>query len=80
MIKLAMITECWTPQSSHRDTFFSIYLVSVIIIHDMLSQHNQESHQMLLRVVGVAGDETSDFLAISCCALSVLCDYLVQNT
>ena len=21
------ITECWTPQSSHRDTFFSIYLV-----------------------------------------------------
>ena len=23
-----MITECWTPQSSHRDTFFSIYLVS----------------------------------------------------
>ena len=27
MIKLAMITECWTPQSSHRDTFFSIYLV-----------------------------------------------------
>ena len=22
-----MITECWTPQSSHRDTFFSIYLV-----------------------------------------------------
>ena len=24
-----MITECWTPQSSHRDTFFSIYLVHV---------------------------------------------------
>ena len=22
-----MITEYWTPQSSHRDTFFSIYLV-----------------------------------------------------
>ena len=22
-----MISECWTPQSSHRDTFFSIYLV-----------------------------------------------------
>ena len=27
MIKSAMITECWTPQSSHRDSFFSIYLV-----------------------------------------------------
>ena len=27
MIKSAMITEYWTPQSSHRDTFFSIYLV-----------------------------------------------------
>ena len=26
-IKLAMITECSTRQSSHRDTFFSIYLV-----------------------------------------------------
>ena len=26
MIKSAMITECWTPQSSHRDAFFSIYL------------------------------------------------------
>ena len=24
----AMITECWTPQSNHRDTFFSIYLVT----------------------------------------------------
>ena len=24
-----MITECWTPQSSHRDTFFSIYRVCV---------------------------------------------------
>ena len=30
IIKLAMITECWTPQSSHRDTFFSIYLVLLI--------------------------------------------------
>ena len=26
MIKLAMITECWTPQSSHRDTF-SLYIL-----------------------------------------------------
>ena len=24
-----MSTECWTPQSSHRDTFFSIYLVVI---------------------------------------------------
>ena len=24
-----MITECWTPQSSHKDTFFSINLVLV---------------------------------------------------
>ena len=32
MIKSAMITECWTPQSSHRDTFFSIYLVTIIMI------------------------------------------------
>ena len=31
MIKSAMITECWTPQSSHRDTFFSIYLVLYLI-------------------------------------------------
>ena len=23
-----MITECWIQQSSHRDTFFSIYLVT----------------------------------------------------
>ena len=30
IIKSAMITECWTLQSSHRDTFFSIYLVNVI--------------------------------------------------
>ena len=31
MIKLAMITECWTPQS---DTFFSVhvYLVSIELI------------------------------------------------
>ena len=28
-----MITECWTPQSSHRDTFFSIYLVIYIYIY-----------------------------------------------
>ena len=25
-----MIIECWTPQSSHRDTFFSIYLATCI--------------------------------------------------
>ena len=31
MINSAMITECWTPQSSHRDTFFSIYLVKSIL-------------------------------------------------
>ena len=24
---LELSDECWTPQSSHRDTFFSIYLV-----------------------------------------------------
>ena len=29
MTKSAVITKCWTPQSSHRDTFFSIYLVSL---------------------------------------------------
>ena len=27
-----MLTECWTPQSSHRDMFFSIYLVIKAII------------------------------------------------
>ena len=31
--QLAMITECWTPQSNHRDTFFSIYLVCECIIY-----------------------------------------------
>ena len=25
-----MITECWKPQSNHRDTFFSIYLVILV--------------------------------------------------
>ena len=25
-----MITECWTPQSNHRDTFFSIYTCLLI--------------------------------------------------
>ena len=27
MRKSAMINECWIPQSNHRDTLFSIYLV-----------------------------------------------------
>ena len=27
MMKSAMITECWTPQSNHRDTVFPIYIV-----------------------------------------------------
>ena len=27
-----MITECWSPQSNHRDTFFSIYLVKQVLI------------------------------------------------
>ena len=31
-----MITECWTPQSSHRDTFFSIYLVCLKIIYHLI--------------------------------------------
>ena len=30
MIKLAMITECWTPQSSHRDTF-SLYNLFIVL-------------------------------------------------
>ena len=30
--KSAMITECWTPQSNHRDTFFSIYRVIYCIL------------------------------------------------
>ena len=29
-----MIIKCWTPQSNHRDTFFSIYLVIIIIDHN----------------------------------------------
>ena len=46
MINSAMITECWTPQSSHRDTFFSIYLVINMylltnIINMLMIQHNQ---------------------------------------
>ena len=31
MIKSAMIIECWKPQSNHRDTFFSIYLVNLSV-------------------------------------------------
>ena len=27
----AMITECWTPQSNHRDTFFFIHVYHVIL-------------------------------------------------
>ena len=30
MINSAMITEYWTPQSSHRNTFFPMYLVKGI--------------------------------------------------
>ena len=30
MIKPAIITECWTPQSNHRDVFFSQY---TLVIH-----------------------------------------------
>ena len=41
MIKLAMITECWTPQSSHRDTFFSTYLVSVELITVIFLQYKE---------------------------------------
>ena len=37
MIKSAMITECWTPQSNHRDTFFSIYHVAFVFSHLCLS-------------------------------------------
>ena len=37
-----MITECWTPQSSHRDTFFSIYLV--IIIHTDHDESENNTH------------------------------------
>ena len=30
--KLAMITECWTPQSSHSDNFSLLYLVCVQVM------------------------------------------------
>ena len=33
MIKLAMITECWTPQSSYRDTF-SLYISETLYIRE----------------------------------------------
>ena len=33
-----MITECWTPQSSHRDTFFSIY-TCYITKHTLYNLH-----------------------------------------
>ena len=37
MIKLAKSTECWTPQSSHGDTFFSTYLVArVLVFHPFI--------------------------------------------
>ena len=44
MRKSVMITECWTPQNNHRDTFFSIYTYIVymylVIIHVYLILHN----------------------------------------
>ena len=33
MIKSAVITECWTPQSSHHDTFFSIYTCWILRLY-----------------------------------------------
>ena len=32
MIKSAMFIECWTPQSSHRDIFFSIFVYLVCLL------------------------------------------------
>ena len=48
MINSAMITECWTPQSSHRDTFFSIYLVvPVSLINLDLNSRNNTRYNSL---------------------------------
>ena len=33
-----MITECWTPQSSHRDTFFSIIISCFLLNHTSFSR------------------------------------------
>ena len=49
-----MITECWTPQSSHRDTFFSIYLVihdSHVIEEDMSSNDDAGLHQIFIIII-----------------------------
>ena len=46
MIKSAMITEYWTPQSNHRDTFFSIYLVS--FVYQYLNVNNNYNKSTLL--------------------------------
>ena len=29
-----MITKCWTPQSSHRDIFFSIYMYMYLVNYE----------------------------------------------
>ena len=43
MIKSAMITECWTPQTSHRDTVFSIYLVSTATVKQAVLKNTMET-------------------------------------
>ena len=43
MIKSAMITECWTPQSNHRDTFFSLKAV----VKEVLTQKKKKNETIL---------------------------------
>ena len=38
-----MITECWTPQTSHRDTVFSIYLVSTATVKQAVLKNTMET-------------------------------------
>ena len=38
-------TECWTLQSSHRDTFFFIYIYMVVLIIILYSSQVDEASQ-----------------------------------
>ena len=43
--ELAMITECWTPQINHRDTFFSIYLLVTMLYYKCTLYTSQRSNE-----------------------------------
>ena len=60
MIKSAMITECWTPQSSHRDTFFLyiyillynviMFVIQVVDVINRVCSLSHRSHHIVFEL------------------------------